>query len=72
MQEFESEEGYYQPVEIESEFDKNSVTCEFNVDRDKTLSLNQYLEVINPYLQIVLKNLVNRRLNYQLKLYLNH
>lgn len=50
MQEFESEEGYYEQVEIESAFDKTFITCEFNGDRDKTFSSNEYLEVIDPYL----------------------
>ena len=32
-------------------FDRNFITYEFNVDRDKALPRSEYLEIIKPYLK---------------------
>ena len=64
-------------VEIESAFDRNIITYEFKVIeikfKNKNKHLNkylEYLEIIKPYLMGVINS--NGRLNYQLKLNLDH
>ena len=49
--------GYYEQVEIESGFDVNFIAYVFNGDKDKTLLLDEYLEIIKTYLKNVISSL---------------
>ena len=45
---FEPEEDYYEPIKIGNAFDDNYIECESNGDKDKTLSIKEYLDKIEP------------------------
>ena len=48
---FESDnKDYYQPVRFTNAFDDNFIEYESNGDKDKTLSIEEYLDKIIPYL----------------------
>ena len=46
---------HYELIEMESAFRRNLITYEFNGDENKTLSLNEYLEIIGLYLKRMLE-----------------
>lgn len=46
---------HYELIEMESAFHRNLITYEFNGDENKTLSLNEYLEIIGLYLKKMLE-----------------
>lgn len=46
---------HYELIEMESAFRRNLITYEFNGDENKTLSLNEYLEIIGLYLKKMLE-----------------
>ena len=52
------EENYYKPVRVNN-FRSNSYTIEYqsNGDRSKTLSVEEYLNKIRPYLKGIINNL---------------
>lgn len=43
-------EDYYELVRISNVFDDNFIQYENNGDKDKTLSIEEYLDKIGPYL----------------------
>ena len=47
---YESNEDYYEPKKIKSAFHDNYVEYESNVDKDKRLSIEEYFNMIRPYL----------------------
>ena len=48
---FETQEGdYYEPIRIRNSFDDNFIEHESNGDKNKTLSTDEYLNGITPYL----------------------
>lgn len=55
---FESDEDvYYKPVKIISAFDNNFVGYESNGDKDKALSIGEYLNETKPYLSDMINDL---------------
>ena len=52
---FETEEDHYEPVAISNAFDDNFFEYESNGDKGKTLSIEEYLNEIRPYLS----NMIN-------------
>ena len=47
---FKLEEDYYEPERIHSDFDNNCIEYEGNGDKNKTLSVNKYLDKTRAYL----------------------
>ena len=54
---FEPEEHYYGPVRISNAFDDDFIQYENNGDKDKTLSIKEYLDKIIPYLSDMINDL---------------
>lgn len=54
---FEREKEYHDPMEIESAFNRNFTKYEFNGDRYKTLSFNEYLKIFTSYLIIAIASI---------------
>ena len=53
----EQEENYYKPVRVDNFQSKNYTEYENNGDRNKTLSIKEYLNKIRPYLKDIINNL---------------
>ena len=53
---YESDEDYYKPKKLKSVFDDEYIEYERNGDKDKTLSTEEYLNVIRPYLSDIIDN----------------
>ena len=51
------EENYYKPVRVNNSWSNNYIEYESNVDRNKTLSVEEYLNKIRPYLKDIINNL---------------
>ena len=51
---YESQEEYYEPKRIKSAFNDNYVEYEGNGDKDKSLSIEEYLIIIGPYLSNII------------------
>ena len=51
------EEGYYKPIRTGKAFSSNYTEYESNGDKDKTLSIEEYLDEIKPYLNELTDNL---------------
>ena len=51
------EENYYKPVRVNNFWNNSYVEYESNGDRNKTLSVEEYLNKIRPYLKNVINNL---------------
>ena len=51
-----TKENYYEPIEIKSTFDGNYIEYESRGDNDDNLSLQQYLNIIRPYLRDMIDN----------------
>ena len=51
-----AKENYYEPIEIKSTFDGNYIEYESRGDNDDNLSLQQYLNIIRPYLRDMIDN----------------
>ena len=51
-----TEEGCYEPVEIKSAFDGNYIEYESRGDKDDNSSLEEYLNIIRPYLRDMIDN----------------
>ena len=47
---YESNEDYYEPKKIKGAFNDNYIEYESNGDQDKRLSIEEYLNMIRPYL----------------------
>ena len=52
----ENDEDYYKPLLVKSSFDEGYKTYESKGDKDKTLSIEQYLNTIIPYLKELINN----------------
>ena len=50
----ESEEDYYEPVRTSNAFNNNYIEYESNGDKDKTLSVKEYLDMIKQYLSDII------------------
>ena len=55
--ETKEEENYYKPVRVGNLWSNNYVAYESNGDRNKTLSVEEYLNKIRPYLKDMINNL---------------
>ena len=53
-------ENYYKPININNAFNDNSIEYESNGDKDKTLSIKKYLDMIKPYLSTMINNHQNK------------
>ena len=51
------EENYYEPVRVSNFWSNNYIEYESNGDRNKTLSVEEYLNKIRPYLKDIINNL---------------
>ena len=51
------EENYYKPVRVNNFRSNNYIEYESIVDRNKTLSIEEYLNKIRPYLKNIINNL---------------
>ena len=51
------EENYYKPVRVSNFWSNNYIEYESNGDRNKTLSVEEYLNKISPYLKDIINNL---------------
>ena len=47
---FKPEEDYYKPIKIGNDFSSNYAEYKSNGDKDKTLSIEEYLDETKPYL----------------------
>ena len=66
--EHEEEENYYKPVRVSNFWSNNYIEYESNGDSNKTLSVEEYLTKIRPYLKNIinlLKNPTDGKFNYQ-------
>ena len=52
----ESYEDYYKPIKINSAFNDNYMEYESRGDKDKKLSVKEYLYMIIPYLEKMINN----------------
>ena len=50
------EEEYYEPIKIRDSFDDNYIEYESRGDKDNNLSLEEYLNIIRPYLRDMIDN----------------
>ena len=50
----ESEEDYYEPVRTSNAFNNNYIEYESNGDKDKTLSVKEYLDMVKQYLSDII------------------
>ena len=50
----EEEENYYKPVRVSNFWSNNYIEYESNGDRNKTLSVEEYLNKISPYLKDII------------------
>ena len=57
LSEHEEEENYYKPVRVSNFWSKNYTEYESNSDRNKALSVEEYLNKIRPYLKDIINNL---------------
>ena len=57
LSEHEEEEKKYKPVRLSNFRSNNYIEVESNGDRSKTLSVEEYLDKIRPYLKDILNNL---------------
>ena len=46
-----NEDDYYKPIEVKSAFDGSYVLYESNGDKDSGLSIDEYFNIIKPYLK---------------------
>ena len=58
---FEKEEDYYKPVRVDNFYSNNYIECESNGDRNKTLSIKEYLQIIRPCLKDIINNLKKKQ-----------
>ena len=50
------EKYYYKPININNTFNNNYIEYDSNGDKDKTLSIKEYLDMIKQYLIDIIKN----------------
>ena len=53
---FNEEDDYYKPTEIKSAFDGSYVLYESKGDKDNNLSIDEYFDIIRPYLRDMIDN----------------
>ena len=53
---FEPKEGSYKPIRINKVFNSNYIEYKSSGDKDKTLSIKDYLDEIKPYLRGIINN----------------
>ena len=53
----EEEKSYYKPVRVSNFWSNNYIEYESNGDRNKTLSIKEYLIKVSPYLKDIINNL---------------
>ena len=53
---YESEEYYYEPVRSSNAFNNNYVEYESNGDKDKILTVKEYLDMIKQYLSNIIND----------------
>ena len=53
MNNFEREKYYYKTVRVGNIWSRNYVEYEINGDRNKILSIENYLNIIKPYLKVI-------------------
>ena len=53
------EENYYKPVRVNSFWSNNCIEYKSNSDKDKILSVEEYLNKIRPYLKHIINNFKN-------------
>ena len=51
-----NEEDYYKPTEVKSAFDGSYMLYESKGDNDSKLSINEYFDIIKPYLRDIINN----------------
>ena len=56
---YESNEDYYEPKKIKGAYNDNYVEYENNGDKDKRLSIEEYLNMIRPYLSNIIDDQFN-------------
>ena len=56
---FEQEEDYYRPKRVRNIWNNNHIECESNGDKNRNLSLDEYLHKIKPYLRNIIIDLQN-------------
>ena len=56
LSEYEEEENYYKPVRASKFWSNYHIEFESNDDRNKTLSVDEYLNKIRPYLKDIINN----------------
>ena len=57
------DEEYYEPTKTNVDFDGNYIECESRGDKDINLSLEDYLNIIRPYLRDMIDNYKAQRVN---------
>ena len=65
-----NKEDYYKPTEVKSVFNGNYVLYESKADKDARLSIDEYFDIIRPYLEHMMddyKTKVNGKYSYQCK-----
>ena len=65
------EEDYYKPILVKSSFKKNYVVYESRGDKERYLSVEQYLDGIKPYLRDLINSHKNKEWKIQLNMYIN-
>ena len=50
------EKDYYKPIKIRNAFSNNYIEYESNADKDRTLSIEEYLDKIRPYLSNIIND----------------
>ena len=50
------DEDYYKPIRTNSAFNRNYIKYESKGDKDKTLSIKKYLDMIRPYLSDIIND----------------
>ena len=53
---YESEEDYYEPVRTSNVFNNNYIEYDSNEDKDKILSVKEYLDMIKQYLSDIIND----------------
>ena len=54
---FDQEKDYHKPVRVCSFWNNKYVEYEINGDRNKTLPIKEYLDVIKPYIKDIINNI---------------
>ena len=55
------DEDYYKPIKTNDVFNSNYIEYESKADKDKILSVKEYLDMIRPYLSDIINNHKSQR-----------